>query len=485
MNYFNYSANSNYPTQGIYSPEKIYPEYPFANINTEKNDVYEMIREIFEAIGLDSDNVGSDSWNPLGEYVNSGNTVLIKPNLVYHRNKVEEDMQKGMECLITHPSIVRCVFDYVYIALKGEGKIIIADAPIQDCDFDKLQENTGYGELFTYLKGLETDTLKIEIGDMRDTRLEGTDTKHQRQRDREDKQWAGRVVNLENNSNFADVKKKSGLRITNYHGGDTVRHHSKGKNEYCISDAMLQADVIFNLVKPKSHRIAGYTAALKNMIGINTRKEYLPHHRKGSNKCGGDEYQHSHVFLKYIKSMGNDVKNWALKNQKYQCTDRANDFCRFIGRKLNKLEKDRKDYGMWYGNDTIWRTILDVNYIVRYCDKKGELQKAQQRKVVHLGDMIVCGDHEGPICPSYKYVGGILYSDNAVEFDACVVRLMGFDCQKFPTLMKASRDSRLYRGNFEDVYLCSNTKEFIGRVAEIDKNFSFVPTGGWKDIIGK
>jgi len=43
----------------------------------------------------------------------------------------------------------------------------------------------------------------------------------------------------------------------------------------------------------------------------------------------------------------------------------------------------------------------------------------------------------------------------------------------------------LYRGNFEDVYLCSNTKEFIGRVAEIDKNFSFVPTGGWKDIIGK
>ena len=38
--------------------------------------------------------------------------------------------------------------------------------------------------------------------------------------------------------------------------------------EYCISEACLEADVIINLPKPKTHRKAGFTGALKNMIGV-------------------------------------------------------------------------------------------------------------------------------------------------------------------------------------------------------------------------
>ena len=136
MNYFNYSDNSSYPIQDLYSPEEKYPEYPGENQGSgDKNDVYRMIREIFVNLGLDRENIGTSNWNPLGRYIDSGNTVLLKPNWVKHANPAEENMKKGMDCLITHPSVVRCIFDYVYIALKGKGKIIIADAIVFPSNF--------------------------------------------------------------------------------------------------------------------------------------------------------------------------------------------------------------------------------------------------------------------------------------------------------------------------------------------------------------
>ena len=54
--------------------------------------------------------------------------------------------------------------------------------------------------------------------------------------------------------------------------------------------AVLEADVIVNLPKLKTHKKAGVTCALKNLIGINGNKEYLPHHRIGGHNLGGDCY---------------------------------------------------------------------------------------------------------------------------------------------------------------------------------------------------
>ena len=483
MNYFAYLKDGNYPTDELFSAEKVYPEYIFdAEALSKKNDVYRMIRDIFIKIGLDKENIGTKYWNPLGRYISEGDTVLVKPNLVNHINVAEDDMQRGMDCLITHPSVVRCIFDYVYIALKGKGKIIIADAPVQNCDFDKLLDNSGYRKLFEYLKSLQTPELTVEIGDLRGTILV-KENGCQKQIDRENVQWRGRIIDLKSNSNFAKLSTSRKLRITNYHGGETVKHHTNGKNEYCISEAALQADVIINLVKPKTHRIAGYTAALKNMIGINTRKEYLPHHRKGSVKRGGDEYQHSHLLLKFLNSTGNDIKNWALMRGMTKLTDRMNQFCRMTGRKLDSLEKSRKQFGMWFGNDTIWRTILDVNYIVKYTDKDGCLRDEEQRKIIHLGDMIVCGEKEGPMRPSYKHVGGMLFSENSVEFDACVVKMMGFDYKKLPTLNRALQDKRLFVGDLGEIYLDSNEEEFCGCLSDMKVKFDFCPTKGWEDIL--
>ena len=67
-------------------------------------------------------------------------------------------------------------------------------------------------------------------------------------------------------------------------------YHTEGHHRYGINKTVLEADVIINLCKPKSHRKAGYTAALKNYIGICSRKISIPHNVMGNEKEGGDTY---------------------------------------------------------------------------------------------------------------------------------------------------------------------------------------------------
>ena len=484
-NYFIYYPHCNYPDAAPYNPEERYPEYPFEleeSINLTRNDVYRMMRELFVSCNMDIENYNSAEWNPLGEYIKPGNTVLIKPNLVLHDNKAETDEQRKMDCLITHPSIVRCLFDYVYIALKGKGKIIIADAPVQDCKFEDLLQKSGYGKLFHAIMRKNSNEMTIDVADLRDTVLE-IEAGKQRQRENREKKYNGRIVDLANDSMFDNADGKNKLRITNYASSDTVFHHNKGRNEYCVSEALLEADVVINVPKPKTHRIAGYTAALKNMIGINTRKEYLPHHRKGAKGKSGDEYVGTHKLLKQINSTGNDIKNLALKHQNDFLVDFFNRICRCTGKKLDVLEDNRKKFGMWYGNDTLWRTILDVNKIVYFCDKSGNMCSKPQRKVLHFGDMVVCGEKEGPLRPTYKKVGGILFSDNPVTFDLCVVKLMGYDYKKFLTLFNALKKCNLKQEDIDEIKLCSNEDMFDKRIMDIEYNFGFVASAGWREFL--
>jgi hypothetical protein len=53
---------------------------------------------------------------------------------------------------------------------------------------------------------------------------------------------------------------------------------------------VLSADLVVNLPKLKTHKKTGVTLALKNLVGINGDKNWLPHHSQGSVEKGGDEY---------------------------------------------------------------------------------------------------------------------------------------------------------------------------------------------------
>jgi uncharacterized protein (DUF362 family) len=71
--------------------------------------------------------------------VQPGDTVLLKPNMIAHAHRYSNDW----EYVITHGSVLRAVVDYVYIALRGEGKIIIADAPQTDSHIEGIKQRLG------------------------------------------------------------------------------------------------------------------------------------------------------------------------------------------------------------------------------------------------------------------------------------------------------------------------------------------------------
>jgi hypothetical protein len=93
--------------------------------------------------------------------------------------------------------------------------------------------------------------------------------------------------------------------------------------------------------------------------------------------------------------------------------------------------------GSWYGNDTIWRTCLDLQRILRYGRLDGTLDSRPQRRVVTITDAIIGGEGEGPLAntpvPSRFLTAGL----NAAAIEWIHARLMGFDPCKIPLVREA------------------------------------------------
>ena len=67
--------------------------------------------------------------------------------------------------------------------------------------------------------------------------------------------------------------------------------------------------------------------------------------------------------------------------------------------------------GNWWGNDTIWRTCLDLNKIVAYGQSDGSLRTGHpehRRRHLVLVDGIVAGQGNGPMNPDPLPAGVIL-----------------------------------------------------------------------------
>ena len=112
-------GESTYPKEAPFNSSESYPEYPFDDRAEVKNGAYEAVRESLRLLCLDDRNYGNTNWNPLRGLIKPGDNVLMKPNLICesHSSRPNE-----WEQVITHPSIIRAVLDYVFIALKGKGK---------------------------------------------------------------------------------------------------------------------------------------------------------------------------------------------------------------------------------------------------------------------------------------------------------------------------------------------------------------------------
>lgn len=441
---------------------------------TNHQMIHQMVEQALMLLEMDISHYGTKEWNPLGEIIKPGMQVLIKPNLVMDENHIREN---GTDCLYTQPVIVEAVIDYVVKALNGTGKITIGDAPMQECDFENLMARSGYHKICEKYKGLD-----IECVDFREYR---STTKNGIHFSEINKDVSGTIIDLKEKSAFADnpSDKYKDYRITNYDPRILPMHHNNETNEYYISNHILNADVIINMPKPKSHRKAGVTISLKNFIGANTRKEFLPHHTAGALEAGGDEYAHKNKIHEFMDLLI-DKKNIYEAEKKYTKAFFNLVLARLCHQVL-KRKQGFQDEGSWYGNDTISRTISDINRVVRYADKNGILQETPCRNVFIIADMIIAGEKEGPVCPSPKRTGIIAAGRNTVCFDEVLCTIMGFDYKKIPTIVRARNSKSPYKlvDAGMEPWVVSNIDQFNAKaIHDINKEdlLYFEPTSGWK-----
>lgn len=467
-----------YPnSQFGFAPSQHYPEYLWDDISPEENSVYDMVRECLHGYGLDEQRYNTPQWNPLSEIICPGDTVVLKPNWVEDKN---ENSKAGLDCVVTHASVIRAMIDYVYLALRGSGKIIIGDSAMPDCNLEKLMKVARYDAIWDSCK---SRSINITVMDFREDVVTGFGNAVVKQSKNSEI-----IVDLGNDSFFAD----SEYNIGRYRNGIVdatdmnTFYHQVGHHRYGINKSVLCADVIINLPKPKSHRKAGYTAALKNYVGICSVKRSIPHNVTGNVKEGGDTYFGPKIIFETEQRI-RDLEN------RYQANDRR---WRGIGLKCSRIpfylfrRLTHKKYfgtGNWYRNDTIWRSILDLNRIMIYADRNGIMQDSPQRKFFSLGDMIISGERNGPLAPSAKKCGILLCAENPIAFDLTVVRIMGFKYEMLPVLNRAAEAERYCLPNVdsEEVMVASNLANLHGKpLNEIPEAISgyFQPAEGW-DVI--
>lgn len=467
-----------YPNyRGQYAPSQYYPEYKWDDISGEKNEVYDMIRECLYRYGLDSDHFNTPKWNPMGDFIHPGDTVLIKPNWVEDKN---ENKSGGLECLVTNASIIRAIIDYVYLAIKDTGHIIVGDSAMPDCNLSALMKNAHYDVIW---KSCEDRGIHILVKDFREDIVSGfansvTETNGDNEL----------IIDLDSESMFSTTE----YNVGKYRNGivDATKmnefYHSKGHHRYGVSKIALQADVIINLSKPKTHRKAGYTAALKNYIGICSKKISIPHNVMGNIKEGGDTY-YGPKYIFETEQQLRDIQNKLQTAHK----NSAAIFIKCLRIPFWIFRKITHKYffgtGNWYKNDTIWRSILDLNRIVIYADKSGKMRDVPQRKFFNLGDMIIAGHKNGPLAPSPMELGVLLCSDDPVAFDLTVINLMGLNYKYLPVLNKIPEIVRYPILKDE----CNQFKIFSNDSLLNDKNITDMPIGlygffepadGWKII---
>lgn len=479
------SSITSYPNSDDYfSPSESYPEYQWnkETISKVPNHVYDMIRNCFIQAGCDKGHIGSKEWNPLSEWILPGQTVLLKPNWVEHFN---HNPKGSMECLVTHPAVVRAVVDYVAIALRGSGKIIIADAPMQGCNLPDLLEKSGYNKLFNFYKNVG---LEIEAIDLRKYHVNTFSKGVISSPIMTNSGYGGIIVELGDKSQHSEKDSISPeYKVTDYLKEDTAKYHGGGHHCYEVSEVLLSADVIINMPKPKTHRLAGMTAGIKNYVGITHEKASLPHRIDASKDKNGDAYGKRSFFKEQMSRFDELRTKSSIENRPIAA--KVYDFLMKVFYIIGRITSgDAYRIGSWYGNDTIWRTSVDLNHIVMNADGNGVLHDKTVRKVITIGDMIIAGQGDGPVAPYDKKLGMIVLSDNTYLFDRTLCEIMGFDAEKLP-IFCSDKVSRIFGYDNTDAVM---DEEIIvdGKRIKLcefipDQEWIFEPHSCWKGHIEK
>ena len=474
-------ASSYSSTPPFHPPEEVL-ECMFPERDEEQNPAYLGVRQCFRLAGLDLENYSTGHWNPLADLIRPGETVLLKPNLVKEAHPRDP---QGWQYVLTHGSIVRAVADYVWKALQGRGKIIVADAPQTDSSFAAITRVLGLDDIqrFYQEKGL-----RFELIDLRREEWTNRDGVIVERRKLAGDPYGDIAFDLADDSEFVNHLGAGRYYGADYDSDEVNRHHSGRHHEYLLSGAAIGSDVFFNLPKLKTHKKAGVTLSLKNLVGITADKNWLPHHTEGDPAQGGDEHPRpgaKHRLERRLVTMSHRAVVAFPGAGSYLLRRLRKPGLRVFGDTERVIRS-----GNWYGNDTVWRMCLDLNKLLAYGNRDGTLRvSTEQNRKRHfvLVDGIIAGEGRGPMDPDPVHAGLVAFGTHAPSVDAVCAYMMGFDPERIPIIANAFRCAAysLGGGDWRNIEVRSNRPEWNGRVAKIAENstYHFQPHFGWKGCI--
>jgi uncharacterized protein (DUF362 family) len=418
-----------YNTESPYHPDTAWPEWAGRELSAGPNPAYRMIREALADLGLDRAHFGTAEWNPMGDFIRPGETVVIKPNFVISRNR----KGKTLDAIVTHPSVLRAVADYVFLALRGSGRIVIADTPQMDCNWDDLMRYERLDAVIEYYRSVLG--FPLELYDLRNFQVIDPDVPaYSTNRTPLAGDPKGTVkVDLGSLSAFCGLAGEERMYGADYDRRETIALHSGGRHEYHLAGTILSADTVISVPKMKVHKKVGVTLNLKGLVGTVCNKNCLVHYRLGTPQEGGDQLPGTVAApdLKVVR-----IQRWlmdrTLARQSgfgdwlYRAALQA---YRAFVKPWRPITADTQlhDDGNWSGNDSCWRMTADLARIFFFASASGELHPTVQRKHFCIVDGLVGGEREGPLSASPIAAGCIVAGEHPFAVDMVTTRLMGFD----------------------------------------------------------
>ena len=409
--------------------------------------------------------------------VNRGDWVVIKPNLVKQH---KENDPSEWRSVITSPELIREVCLDVCRKLKGEGKITICDAPQTDSSFSKISNLLGLEALAQSC--MDKYGVTVEIVDLRNeewTSEGGIITK----REKLDGDPAGVIAfNLATDSLFFGHKGEGRYYGADYDAGVVNSHHHGNVQEYLICATPILADVFINMPKMKTHKKTGVTLNLKNLVGINADKNWLPHHTEGSPRTGGDEYPDltlkrrlEQISVKFARKLALSIPvlgpRLAIQLRKAGTSA--------FGHGSQVIRS-----GNWYGNDTTWRMALDLNRCLLFGNKDGTLRTSDPKRYYSVIDGVIGMEGLGPMQGEPIESGVTVGGTDPVAVDMVAARIMGYDWRRLAIIREAFALKRMPITKLqpEEVYVQSDVPEWNGPYLEVEQHrfLAFEPHFAWK-----
>ncbi|MBK7107883.1 MAG: hypothetical protein IPH61_01665 [Bacteroidetes bacterium] len=158
----------------------------------------------------------------------------------------------------------------------------------------------------------------------------------------------------------------------------------------------------------------------------------MPHHRIGGTSIGGDSYAGGNV-LRYWSELALDNANRNKGKKLYWLWLR-------LASLLWKISLPGQEHQLaaaWYGNDTTWRMVMDLNIIINYGKADGTIADIPQRFLYSFCDGIIGGQGDGPLRPDPLNLGVVSFSNDSATTDIAMATLMNLKIARIPLLIAA------------------------------------------------